>query len=196
MGISELIALIIGTGMHGVDVLDLAAAVRTQLISGNRSVHALAEIPGIGIRKAAAIVAALQLPDRLRQLEQGTKLTSPELLYQACSDFLDQPQEQVVVFYLSTRHSVLRREIVSIGTASASLVHPRDVFRSAICCNASHIALAHNHPSGSLEPSQADLQLTQQLAQAGHQLGIQLIDHLICTQAGFTSLKIDYPQIF
>ena len=88
LGISELIALIIGTGMHGVDVLDLAAAVRTQLISGNRSVHALAEIPGIGIRKAAAIVAALQLPDRLRQLEQGTKLTSPELLYQACSDFV------------------------------------------------------------------------------------------------------------
>jgi DNA repair protein RadC len=106
------------------------------------------------------------------------------------------PQECLVVFYLTVRNKTLARDTVSLGTATASLVHPREVFRPAIQHNASHIVLAHNHPSGDPSPSQADKTVTRAMARAGHYLGIELLDHVICSKEGHVSLKSTSPNLF
>lgn len=101
-----------------------------------------------------------------------------------------------MVLYLNTHLSHICREVVTIGTVSASLIHPREVFRPAIACNASAIALAHNHPSGVARPSSADREVTMRIAAAGNCIGIQLVDHLICAGETYTSLKMEAPELF
>jgi DNA repair protein RadC len=94
-----------------------------------------------------------------------------------------------VVFFLDTRNQEIKREIVSIGTLNYNLVHPREVFEPAVKNLAASVIVAHNHPSGCLEPSDEDLSLTKRLAQAGKLLGIELLDHVIVTREGFMSFK-------
>jgi DNA repair protein RadC len=93
------------------------------------------------------------------------------------------------VFYLDTRNQEIKRDIVSIGTLNYNLVHPREVFEPAVKNLAASVIVAHNHPSGCLEPSDEDLSLTKRLAQAGKLLGIELLDHVIVTREGFMSFK-------
>ena len=94
-----------------------------------------------------------------------------------------------MAFYLDSQNKVISREIVSIGTLNASLIHPRELFRTAIIRNANSIIISHNHPSGSLEPSKEDIKITDQLRKAGDILNIQLLDHVIVTKEGHYSLK-------
>jgi DNA repair protein RadC len=101
----------------------------------------------------------------------------------------DASKEFMVAFYLDTKNRVIAREIVSVGILNASLIHPREVFRSAIHCNAHAIVLVHNHPSGSAEPSQQDKEVTQLLCKAGEIIGIELLDHVIVAGSNVTSLK-------
>ena len=91
--------------------------------------------------------------------------------------------------FLDTQNQEIKRELVSVGTLDTSLVHPREVFEPAIQHIASHIILAHNHPSGGLEPSEQDLVVTRRLAEAGRILGIEILDHVIVTTDGFCSFK-------
>jgi DNA repair protein RadC len=98
-------------------------------------------------------------------------------------------REHCVVVLLDARHKVIGLNTVSIGTVSASLVHPREVFKPAILANASAIILAHNHPSGKLEPSEHDVELTRRLIEAGKLLGIELMDHLILCEGAHLSLR-------
>ena len=96
-------------------------------------------------------------------------------------------REHCLTVLLDTRNHVIGINTVSIGTVSASLVHPREVFKPAMLANASSLILAHNHPSGELEPSQQDVELTTRLLEAGRLVGIELVDHLIiCEQAHFS----------
>jgi len=101
----------------------------------------------------------------------------------------DQPKEFMVVFFLDTKHKVLAREIVSIGIINASLIHPREVFRSAIHINAHSIALGHNHPSGEAKFSADDNHVTELLSKAGELLGIELLDHVVVGEKGYESAK-------
>jgi DNA repair protein RadC len=98
-------------------------------------------------------------------------------------------KEIMVAFYLDTKHRVIAREIISVGILNASLIHPREVYRSAIFCNAQSVVIAHNHPSGNSEPSGADKEVTILLCKAGEILGIELVDHVIIGDDGYTSLK-------
>ena len=98
-------------------------------------------------------------------------------------------QQAVAAFYLDTQGKVIDRQIISIGTLDASLVHPREVFEPAVSLRAASIIVAHNHPSGNLEPSREDIEITKQLVEAGKILNIQIIDHVIITKIGFTSTK-------
>jgi len=101
----------------------------------------------------------------------------------------DHKKEHFVIFYLDSRNQEIKREIVSVGSLNANLVHPREVFEPAVRNLAAQIILAHNHPSGDPEPSEDDLEITKRLVESGKILGIEVIDHIIITKTGFISFK-------
>jgi DNA repair protein RadC len=111
-------------------------------------------------------------------------LTDAKTVVGACDDLFKMPKEVLVAFYLNTKMKVIEREIISIGTLNASLVHPREVFRSAILKNSSSIIILHNHPSGDTELSDADIQIKDRLIEAGNIIGIKLLDFIVFTPDG------------
>lgn len=196
LSLEDLIAVLIRTGSRDYDVLETSRDIASRLLTGRHSIADLASIKGVGMAKAAVIVAALQLAPVLQQRTNYLVLSDPEKIYAACADLLQEPKEHVVAFYLTARNTQIARETISIGTLGASLVHPREVFRPALMHNASHVVLAHNHPSGDPEPSQADRDVTLMLARAGKQLGIELVDHVVCGHSAFMSLRSCFPELF
>jgi len=141
----------------------------------------------IGKRAGRAIYAAFKLCGAA-SLKQGIYL-KPRDIWEEMRDIRALKKEYFVVFFLDTRNQEIKRDIVSIGTLNYNLVHPRDVFEPAVRTFAASIIVAHNHPSGCLEPSDEDLSLTKRLSQAGKLLGIELLDHVIVTTEGFMSFK-------
>jgi DNA repair protein RadC len=120
----------------------------------------------------------------------GASIRSPADVYQHFYPSLrDARQERFVVILLDARHRVLRSEVVSQGTLTASLVHPREVFRPALRDAAAALVLVHNHPSGDPSPSAEDREVTASLVKAGEILGIQILDHVVVAERGFRSLR-------
>lgn len=189
----ELIAILLGSGIQGTNVLELSKKI-VKLIRkaglGSITIELLAEIHGLGKIKAGQILAALEYGRRTHAEAQEIILT-PEKVFDLCSDIRDSRREHFVVFYLNSRNAVIEREVISIGILNASLVHPREVFEPALRHSAARICLAHNHPSGSLSPSPNDELLTEQIMQAGKIMGIQVVDHLILTKNHYHSLLSD-----
>lgn len=104
--------------------------------------------------------------------------------------------EHCISFHLDGKHNVIGYHIVSQGTLTSSLLHPRETFKAAILNNSYTILLAHNHPSGSLAPSDCDLQITKQMAVAGNIIGVPLLDHVVVSVNGVTSIRQLYPELF
>lgn len=196
LGDNELLALVIGHGTAGVDALTMAN--RLLSIAGGAAgltritADDLAAVRGVGAVGVARIQAAVELGRRTllrprvlrRQLASAREVAEmllPE--YGAC------PVERLGVVLLDTRHRVLRVQLISTGTADASLAPPRDVFRPALASGAAAIVLFHNHPSGDATPSGDDVALTRRLAAAGEVVGVRLLDHVILADATFCSLR-------
>ena len=117
-------------------------------------------------------------------------ITGPADVRPFVENIAEADREHFVVFHLNARHHVIGRETVSIGSLSASIVHPREVFKAAILANSACLLLAHNHPSGDTAPSRDDLELTKRLVQAGEILGVEVLDHVIVGPNGkIESLK-------
>ena len=114
---------------------------------------------------------------------------SPLQVALKCKDIRGKKKEHFCVFFLDTQNRIIGRETVSIGTLNASLVHPRECFRTAILKNSAAVIFIHNHPSGSLEPSNEDIAVTRRLVDAGKLLGIEVLDHVIITRDSHTSFK-------
>ena len=156
-------------------------------------VNELATVPGIGPAKATQIKAALELGKRLVQEEQigdGKYVRSPDDVYFLVKNdmrYLD--REHFCTIMLGTKNQVLARETVAIGSLSAALVHPRELFKGCIQKSAAAVVLVHNHPSGDPEPSPEDIKLTDRLSQAGALLGIQVVDHVIVGDGRYVSLR-------
>jgi DNA repair protein RadC len=106
-----------------------------------------------------------------------------------CESFRRARKEHFCVFLLNTRNKILGKDIVSVGTLNASLIHPRECFRAAVVSSACSVIVAHNHPGGSLEPSAEDLSVTKRLSDCGRLVGIELLDHVIVTAAGHMSFR-------
>ena len=121
--------------------------------------------------------------------EAAYAITMPLSVFERLKTIRGSAKEHLVVFLLNVHHEIIKEEIVSIGILDSSLLHPREIFRSAIAASCSHIILAHSHPSGSLQPSEADLAATRRIADSGKLLGIELVDHVIVTKYGYYSLK-------
>ena len=116
-------------------------------------------------------------------------ILSPKDVWENCKDIRDQKKEYFVVFYLDTRNQEIEREVISVGTLNANLVHPREVFEPAIKHSCAQIIVSHNHPSGNPEPSTDDIRMTKRLIEAGNILGIEMIDHVIVTKKAYLSIK-------
>jgi len=114
---------------------------------------------------------------------------SPAQVAEKCKNFRNKKKEHFCVFFLDTQNRITGKEIVSIGTLNTSLIHPRECFRTAIVKNCCSVIVAHNHPSGSLEPSDEDLAVTKRLKDAGKILGIEILDHVIVTAESHRSFK-------
>lgn len=188
---SELLALLLGSGIKGLNVLQLSKKIfkLIEKVGAEKiTLEMLLEEKGLGRAKASQIIAVLALGKRLQNKEKPEILT-PQDVWKLCSDFRESKREHFAAFYLDTQGRAIERQIVSIGTLDASLVHPREVFEPAVSLRAASIIVAHNHPSGNLEPSREDIEITKQLVAAGKILDIQIIDHVIVTKIGFTSSK-------
>ena len=116
-------------------------------------------------------------------------LNDPKKVFEQTKDLQTWTKEGFIIFCLDTDLSIISREIVSIGTLNSCIIHPREIFRTAITRNANSIIVAHNHPSGNLTPSKEDLDITKQLKKAGEILNILLLDHVIVSKQGYNSIK-------
>jgi DNA repair protein RadC len=146
-------------------------------------------IGGIGPTKAAQIMACLELGRRRYEPAGVVKIQKPEDVLPLVGTYRDKPQEYFICINLTGAGEVIRSRVVTIGILNHSLVHPREVFAGAITDRAASVICVHNHPSGSLDASAQDIAITRQLQEAGTLLGIQLLDHIIITKTGFSSMK-------
>lgn len=198
---AELIAILLRTGLKGVNVVQVGQNLLQKYGSLNAlalaSVDELRKVPGIGRDKAATLVAAFSLARRMEQerREESPVLDNPETVsgYIRESNRLKNV-ESFQILLLNTRKKLIRVEEISEGTLDTLLVHPRDVFRAAITANAAGIVLVHNHPSGDPTPSEADIKVTRDLIRAGHLLKIEVIDHIILGRASAERVK-DYASL-
>jgi DNA repair protein RadC len=184
----ELLAVLLGKGTHQMDVMTLAEKL-AKIIDGKGldvGIDDLTCLQGIGEAKAALILAAVEFARR-RIKPQGLKITTPADVLPLIRHFADRRQEHFLSVTINGANEVLNVRVVSVGLVDRSLVHPREVFADVMSDRASGLIIAHNHPEGSLEPSQADIQATQQIKQAGEALGIQLLDHIIFNKKGYFS---------
>jgi len=123
-------------------------------------------------------------------------ITTPEDVEHYLAPMKIMSEEHFVALHLNAKNQVTGFHVVSHGTVSASLVHPREVFKAALLSNAYAIIVAHNHPAGSTEPSPEDIDTTRQLIAAGKLLGVQILDHVIVTYREIASIRESYPHLF
>ncbi|MGC9070692.1 MAG: RadC family protein [Elusimicrobiales bacterium] len=189
---SELLAIILRSGTKEENVIELANKILKRF-SANKlpdlTFDDLKDYPGLGPAKACEIVACFELGKRLLKDKKAQIYLTPKEIWEELKDLRDHKKEHFVIFYLDSRNQEIKREIISIGSLNANLVHPREVFEPAVKNLAAQIILAHNHPSGDPEPSEDDLEITKRLAEAGKILGIEIVDHIIITKTGFISFK-------
>ena len=180
----ELLMAIIGSGSAQADVTKIARDVRKILSEkgSNLTYEDLLKIKGLGAAKATQLMASFELWRRQFEVSERPIIDSPEKAAEQFADIRDKKQEYFVCLTLDGANRLIAKRVISIGTLTASLVHPREVFAEAITDRAASIVVAHNHPSGNLEPSIADKEVTERLRQAGEILGIDLLDHILITE--------------
>ncbi len=193
----ELLCCILGRGIAGESVLVTAQRLLQRCGSlrgvADASIEQLTEVRGVGAAKAVQLKAAVELARRIMARPSNDALRlidSPEAAAALLRpQLLDKKKEHFIALLLDNRQCLIRQADISVGSLSASLVHPRELFKEAIAASAAAVILAHNHPSGDPEPSEHDLALTKRVVQAGRLLGIEVVDHVIIGTRGTVSLK-------
>ncbi len=186
----ELLAVLLGSGVKGVGVLDLSAKILRKLEGrlDRIDVVTLQSIEGIGQAKACQVVAAFELARR-HLMKEKIVIREAEDVLPYLQGIRDKKQEHFVCVSLNGAHEVIESRVITVGLLNTNQVHPREVFADPITDRAAAVILAHNHPSGALKASPEDLALTKRLVKAGALLGITVLDHLIVTRKGYLSLK-------
>jgi DNA repair protein RadC len=146
----------------------------------------LARLAGIGLAKASAVCAALELGRRLYGV-RDKKIASPGDVWPIVAHWADRKQERFLCCSLNGAHELIAARVVSVGLVNRTVVHPREVFADPITDRACAVVVAHNHPSGQLEPSPEDREITCRLKEAAETLGIALLDHVIFSSTGYFS---------
>jgi len=188
---SELLAILLGSGIKGKNVKELAEQIIRKFSAKflSLSVDDLLEIQGIGQAKALQIISALELIKRfyLDLLPKENIITSAQNVISLSSDLIDKKKEYIVCFYLNARNVLLKKEVISIGILDKSLVHPREIFGLAVELRAAGIVLVHNHPSGNPDPSEDDKEIVNRIIEAGKIMGINVVDFIIIAEQGVFS---------
>ncbi|MCE8422553.1 MAG: DNA repair protein RadC [Candidatus Methanoperedens sp.] len=192
---SELLAIILRTGSMKENVINLSQRILStynlkQLSQTNHT--QLMKMHGIKKSKAAQILACFEIARRLESFHEETKLkiNSPEDVYRRLYPRLrEQKKESFIELCLDTKNQILKEEVISVGSLNANIVHPREVFKTALAESAAHIIVAHNHPSGDPTPSREDIEITKKLVDAGKIIGIDVLDHMIIGDGRHFSMK-------
>ncbi|MCE9585266.1 DNA repair protein RadC [Candidatus Nomurabacteria bacterium] len=187
----ELLALLLGSGIKGLNVLELSKKILLTIKKiGIKKItlQDLLKIKGLGKAKASQVFSVLELGKRLNNENKQAVLSARDV-WNFCSDIRIMQREHFVAFYLDTQNCLIERQTISIGTLNSSLVHPREVFEPALSFHAASVIVAHNHPSGELEPSPEDKEVTKRLVEAGKIIGIDIIDHVILSKKGYLSFQ-------
>lgn len=186
----ELVQVILGRGVEGHDVRSMSKEIAgiIQKKKTGLTETDLTAIPGMGPAKAYQLLAAFELARR-HLIKETTKITKAEDVLPLLTDIASKQQEYFVCISLNGANEVIERRVVTIGLLNHSQVHPREVFADVIADRAASVIFAHNHPSGELQPSEADLKIHEQLIQAAKILGIQVLDQIIVTRKGYLSFQ-------
>lgn len=191
---SELLAVILQKGTRKENVIDMS----NRLISkfgieklSKCSLTELKSISGIGDAKASQIMALFEFNKRFNlSKNEGVSIRSAKHVYDySFPKLADEDKENFMILHLDSKNKVIKDEIVSIGTLNSSLIHPREIFKSAIKESANSVIVVHNHPSGDPEPSSEDKLVTKKLIDAGELLGIKVLDHVIVGKNGYYSFN-------
>jgi DNA repair protein RadC len=194
LSLTELIAIVIGSGTKGRSVLQLAEELLATFgsLEGlcDASLHDLMQIRGLGAAKATQLKAVFAIATRSADEGRGTRtpIRSPDDAYRLTAPIRGAKREMTLLICRDVKGAAFHTEVIGVGILSEVLIHPRECFLPAIRASAASVILAHNHPSGNSEPSQADLTLTHHLLEASRILGIRLDDHLVVTRDGYASL--------
>lgn len=190
---SELLAILIRTGMKGKTAVDVARELAFVGLGGIQAMtfEELAARPGVGPARTAAIFAAFELGRRVaRQPAPTVDFSTPEEVYRHCGSQMNHlRKERFIALALNTKNRLIREETISEGDLNTSLVHPREVFEPLIRLSTGAVIFVHNHPSGDPTPSQRDVEVTHRLRQVGELLGIKVLDHIIVATMGFYSFQ-------
>ena len=190
----ELLAVLLGSGIQGKDVRKLSREIIT-LMDGHFNnlrdpitLAKLCNIHGLGLAKASQIIASIELSKRYL-IQTNKRITSADEVYEELKVYARKQQEHFLSITLNGASHIINIRTVFIGTLNQSLVHPREVFADAISDRAAGIIIAHNHPSGTLSASRADIQITDRLKEVSKLVGIELLDHVILAKDGYYSFS-------
>lgn len=197
----ELLSIILRSGTRNKSVMELSYEILGKINIhdfANISYQGFKNISGIGEVKAMTVAASLEFARRVYSKKDNLfQIKTGEDVFDCVKDDMaNELQEKFMVLFLDNRKQLLMKKTLFIGTVSGSRVHPRDVFREAVKCNACSIILVHNHPAGSLYPSAQDIFLTNQFIKIGNLMEIKVLDHLIVTNDGFYSFLEKNGDLF
>lgn len=181
----ELLAVLLRTGVKDIPVMELARNIIRHIDKNkfDEIENSLHNIKGMGESKIAAVLAAFELGRRYFACS-SEKISSPAEIVPFLKHYANRNQEHFICVSLNGANEIIAVRVVSIGSLTSTIVHPREVFADVIVDRAAAIIVAHNHPSGNTEPSEEDIMLTERLLEAGYILGIHLLDHIILSPRG------------
>lgn len=194
LSIAELVAIILGVGTRKEDVMVMSRRIISEYgekaIVSETDPKRLSETLAIPIGKAQQIIASIEFGRRMFSTQAGKPvfIRTASQAFQHLRHIGHLPKEQLRGLYLNSRHELVHEELISVGSLTANIVHPREVFLPALSHGAVAVIIAHNHPSSSTIPTQADLSVTTQLRAAGRLLGIELLDHIIVAGDNYQSI--------
>lgn len=196
--LQELLAVILNTGTTKEGVLEISRRLTREYgnsaLFQQKDAHAMSSDLDVSLGKACQIVAAGEIGRRMFSKQSGglDVIRTAEDVFEYLKDIRGLSKEQLRGLYLDTHNRVIHDEVISIGTINTNIVHPREVFKPALEYGAAAVVLAHNHPSGIVTPSTADIDITKQLVQAGKIMGVSLLDHVVLTRDAFISVDVPY----
>ncbi len=187
----ELMAILLGSGIKGKDVIALSKELIKLLDKkfDTLQLEELLSIHGLGKAKSLQILSAIELSRRYLVQNNHPQISSSSDVYHELQTYKNRQQEYFLALYLDGANHLIDTHVITIGTLNQSLVHPREVFAYAIEKRCASIIVAHNHPSGILKPSYEDISVTKRLQESAKILGIELLDHIIFTKTGFYSFQ-------
>ncbi len=200
---AELLAVILQSGTKSRSVMEISQYILEkhngldELV--NLNYQMLNEIHGVGEVKAIKLLVIGEIIKRVNQnkvYKQLNKVLSPIDIYEYTKEYKDQLQENFILLSLNTKNEILSKKVIFKGSLNMVSIHPREIMKEAILNSANQIVIVHNHPSGNLDASKEDIEVTKRLVLASRLIGIELIDHVIISNQGYNSLRKIKPKLF